>query len=152
MVRIERSGASDSCVLLPLISRYWQFEAIPGFDADRIAAALRRMLSAEELVSGWTAFVDGTPAGYLLAVYVYSLEHLGMTAEIDEFFVLPEHRGQGLGGRLLAAAEEEFRRRDCTNVSLQVGVNNAPARAFYLRHGYAGRAGYTLLDKMLGHD
>ncbi len=33
-----------------------------------------------------------------------------MTAEIDEFFVLPSARGQGLGTALLDAAEVEFRR------------------------------------------
>lgn len=42
---------------------------------------------------GWIAMDADKPIGYLLAVYVFSLEHLGLTAEIDEFYVVPEQRG-----------------------------------------------------------
>jgi GNAT superfamily N-acetyltransferase len=45
-------------------------------------------------------------------VYVFSLEHLGLMAEIDEFFVLSSQRGRGIGAELLKAAESE-----CTVVS-----------------------------------
>jgi GNAT superfamily N-acetyltransferase len=93
--------------------------------------------------------VNGKPAGYLLAVYVFSLEHLGVTAEIDEFFVLPSCRGHGAGSQLLQAAEAEFARMKCTNVSLQLGRGNDTARTFYRRQGYSERAGFELLDKML---
>ena len=101
------------------------------------------------MASGWIAFTRGQPVGYLLAVYVFSLEHLGLTAEIDEFFVLPSARGRGIGDALLQLAEAEFVRRGCTNVALQLGRGNDGARAFYRRHGYADRAGFELLDKML---
>ena len=37
----------------------------------------------------WIARVYGEPAAYLLAVYVFSLEYQGLTAEIDEFYVVP---------------------------------------------------------------
>ncbi|MGH8720379.1 MAG: GNAT family N-acetyltransferase [Burkholderiales bacterium] len=88
---------------------------------------------------------DSTPAGYLLAVYVFSLEHHGLTAEIDELFVLPDCRGRGLGAALLQAAAAA----GCTNISLQLGRKNAAALAFYRRHGYRAREGYELLDKSL---
>jgi hypothetical protein len=32
---------------------------------------------------------------------------------------------------------------------LQIGRDNAEARAFYCGHGYTDRAGYELVDKML---
>jgi len=46
-------------------------------------------------------------------------------------------------------AEAEFRRRRCTNVFLQIGKGNDRALAFYRAHGFDGRAGFDLLDKML---
>ena len=101
-------------------------------------------------MSGWVARVRGEAVGYLLAVYVFSLEHLGLTAEIDEFFVLPSARSRGIGEELLRLAEAEFVRRGCTNVALQLGRGNGRARVFYRAHGYGERAGYDLLDKMLG--
>ena len=39
------------------------------------------------MAAAWVALADRVPIGYLLAVYVLSLEHLGLTAEIDEFYV-----------------------------------------------------------------
>ncbi|HEV7714964.1 MAG TPA: GNAT family N-acetyltransferase, partial [Steroidobacteraceae bacterium] len=97
----------------------------------------------------WVATVYGEPAGYLLAVYVFSLEHQGLTAEIDEFFVLPPHRGLGLGSQMLAAAEAHFRIEGCTYVSLQLGRRNEAARKFYRRNGFEDRDGYDLVSKLL---
>jgi len=39
---------------------------------------------------------------------LFSLEHLGLTAEIDEFMVLDQHRGRGVGSALLRIAESTF--------------------------------------------
>jgi ribosomal protein S18 acetylase RimI-like enzyme len=135
--------------LLPLVEQYWLFEDIAGFDPARVGRELGRASADPKLASGWIAFLRGEAVGYLLAVYVFSLEHLGLTAEIDEFFVLPSARGKGVGDSLLRIAEAEFVRRRCTNVSLQLGRGNDGARDFYRRHGYGERAGFELLDKML---
>jgi ribosomal protein S18 acetylase RimI-like enzyme len=108
-----------------------------------------RLLEDASLGRIWIATVYGEPAGYLLAVYVFSLEFQGMTAEIDEFFIEPQHRNLGLGARMLGAAEEQFRAEGCTNVSLQIGRSNEAARRFYRGHGFDDRAGYEIVSKML---
>jgi ribosomal protein S18 acetylase RimI-like enzyme len=136
-------------LLLDLVRQYWAFEDIPGFDAVRLSPQLSMLCSREHLGRAWIATVAGQPAGYLIGVYVFSLEHAGLTAEIDEFFVLAQHRGRRVGSALLRVAESEFAAAGCSNVSLQLSRNNDPARNFYRRHGYAERAGYELLDKML---
>jgi GNAT superfamily N-acetyltransferase len=141
--------AADIPALLPLVEQYWVFEDVEGFEPAAVARELARVLGDPRLGSGWVALVRGQPVGYLLAVYVFSLEHLGLTAEIDEFFVLPSARGKHVGEGLLRLAEDEFVRRRCTNVSLQLGRGNDRARAFYRRQGYGERAGFELLDKML---
>ena len=94
---IRPLSASGVPAILPLVEQYWLFEDIAGFDPARIGRELERACADERLASGWIAFLRGQPVGYLLAVYVFSLEHLGLTAEIDEFFVLPSARGKGLG-------------------------------------------------------
>lgn len=146
---IRPATTRDIPDLLALVEQYWLFEDLAGFDGPVISRELARALSTPGLASGWIARAKGQPVGYLLAVYVFSLEHLGLTAEIDEFFVLGSARGQGIGEELLRLAETEFRRRGCTNVFLQLGRGNDRARDFYRTHGYAERAGFELLDKML---
>jgi GNAT superfamily N-acetyltransferase len=141
--------AQEIPALLPLIEEYWRFEDVAGFDRVLVARELGRLCAEPRLGSAWVAHVRGNAVGYLLAVYVFSLEHLGLTAEIDEFFVLPSARSHGLGDGLLRIAEAEFTRRGCTNVALQLGRGNDRARIFYRAHGYSERAGFELLDKML---
>ncbi|MEO8016239.1 MAG: GNAT family N-acetyltransferase [Pseudomonadota bacterium] len=148
-IKINPAAPTDLEVLLPMVEQYWRFEAIEGFDATRMRTLLTRVLEDSNLGRAWVATVYGEPAGYLLAVYVFSLEHQGMTAEIDEFFVLPAHRGLGLGSQMLATAETHFRIEGCTNVSLQLGRRNEAARNFYRRNGFADRDGYDLVSKML---
>lgn len=45
-------------------------------------------------------------------------------------------RGQGWGGRLIAALARRARARGCTVLSLEVRAGNAPARALYERLGF----------------
>jgi GNAT superfamily N-acetyltransferase len=133
-----------------MIQQYWRFEAIEGFDAARVSSLLEQVLGDDTTLGrAWIAAVDGEPAGYLLAVFVFSLEFQGITAEIDELFVVDRFRGLGLGGQLLDAAEAHFRDSGCTHVALQIGRDNEAARAFYQRRGFAGRNGYELVSKPL---
>lgn len=149
-INILAASDSDIDAIVPLVQQYWRFEAIEGFQAARIQELLRRVIQDPSLGRAWLATADGKPAGYLLAVYVFSLEYQGLTAEIDELFVDPGYRGLGLGGRLLETAEHSFRLRGCTKVFLQVGRDNEAARAFYHSRGFSDRNGFAMVDKDIG--
>ena len=146
---IRPAVAGDIPALLALVRRYWDFEGIEGFTALRVEMVLQRLLADPRLGLVWIAEAEGRLQGYLVAVLVLSVEHQGLMAEIDEFFVIPEARSRGIGGRLLAAAEEALAARGCVRLQLQLAIANSDGRAFYERRGYAGRAGYELLDKSL---
>lgn len=146
---IRAAVPADIPRLLALVRRYWDFEGIGGFNALRVELVLKRLLADSQLGAIWVAESGDTLTGYLIVVLVASVEHQGIMGEIDEFFVLPELRSQGLGARLLAAAEAALTRRGCVRLQLQLALGNAAARGFYRRRGYAERAGYELLDKPL---
>jgi ribosomal protein S18 acetylase RimI-like enzyme len=59
---------------------------------------------------------------------------------LSHIAILPERRGAGAGGLLLAAGEERARRLGARAVVLDVAEDNARARRFYERRGYRCRA------------
>ena len=59
---------------------------------------------------------------------------------IHDLAVLPGHRGQGVGRRLMDAIETEARRRGACKVTLEVLSGNATARTLYEACGFAGYA------------
>lgn len=148
-VSVRLAAMGDVARLGSLVERYWEYESIGGFDRHRIEALLTRLLSEPQRGTCWVAEADGRLCGYLLAVIVFSLEHGGLMAEIDEVFVSEEMRAAGLGSLLLRRAERDLGERGMARLQLQLGVGNSAARRFYMRHGFGRRAGYELLDKPL---
>jgi GNAT superfamily N-acetyltransferase len=148
-VTVRPAASADIPQLLALVRRYWEYEHIPGFEALRVELLLKRLIATPHLGAAWVAEAEGRLAGYLIAVMVLSLEHGGLMGEIDEFFVLPEARAQGVGARLLEAAEAALAARGCVRLQLQLATGNAIGRDFYEHRGYRARDGYRLLDRAL---
>jgi GNAT superfamily N-acetyltransferase len=148
-VSVRFAVPGDVPQLLGLVRRYWDFEGIEGFDALRLELLLKQLLGVPHLGAIWVAESGPELLGYLIAVLVLSIEHQGVVAEIDEFFVLPQARARGTGAKLLAAAESDLAARGCPRLQLQLGVANAAARGFYQRRGYLARDSYELFDKPL---
>jgi len=148
-MRIRRAALPDVPQLLSLVRRYWEFEGLTHFNALRVELVLQGLLHDDTRGMVWVADSEGELLGYLVLVFVVSVEHGGLMAEIDELYVCEGHRERGTGGQLLRECEEELRRRGCVRLQLQIALANETARAFYARRGFGARAGYTLLDKPL---
>src|SRR5260370_33297054 len=147
--QIRAGLPSDVPQLMPLVAQYWHFEGIPGFDAATLVPLLARLASQPELGAIWVADAGGELVGYLIAMYIFSLEQKGLIAEIDEFFVAPAARTFGVGAALLDVAESDLARAGSSFLQLQLGKDNCCARAFYRRCGSSARVWYELLDNRL---
>ena len=59
------------------------------------------------------------------------------TGHVITIDVAPGRQRNGIGSRLLAAAEVRMRSANCNRVKLETAVDNVAAQKFYERHGYA---------------
>ena len=92
----------------------------------------------------FNASVTGVDDGRWLAIFVRDAAGQieaglhgwtwGGTGFVQTFWVREDLRRQGLGSRLLAAAEQEVRRRGC--VEIQLDTHDYQAPGFYRRMGY----------------
>jgi ribosomal protein S18 acetylase RimI-like enzyme len=80
---------------------------------------------------------EGKRAGFILMLDSMPDEVTRMPQGFIAYMAVePSVRGGGIGSRLLAAAEDEARRRGLPYVGLMVTEDNAAARAMYERAGY----------------
>lgn len=147
--QVRAAALADIPELASLVEQYWAFEGIDGFSRLQVERNLTSLLSSSHLGRAWVASEGARLCGYILVAHVFSLEHGGVMAEIDEFFVLPEYRANRVGNALLNEAERQLAATGCVRMQLQLGRSNDAARKFYLRHGYLERSEYEFLDKAL---
>ena len=122
-------------------------ETMPA-DAERIYAELG--LTAEEVarlpyeVGELREVEDGGEVGG----YVW-IELRDRTLHVHALLLEPQFRGRGIGGRVLAGLEEEFRGR-IDEMELGVEPGNAPALNLYERDGFervGERLGFLIMRK-----
>ena len=118
------------------------------FQADRAEAALRSLLGEPDRGRVWVIERAGSPAGYLVVTWGYSLEFHGRDAFIDELYVAPAHRGVGLGRQAVELAEAACRAYGVGALHLEVETGNERAHALYRQSGFAER-GLRLMTKRL---
>ena len=86
---------------------------------------------AEDLAAGKAEVAVIEKCGELIALC--KVDVVGNRGYLDELVVMPGHRGQGLGSRLMDWADGVFRARDVRQVELRVIVGNGGARRLYER-------------------
>ena len=106
-------------------------EELPLVDARLPLHRLGREAEGDALYL--IAWDDLEPVGHArLALHGH-----GGLPEIQDVWVLPERRREGIGTLLTLAAEREAAKRGFDRVGLTVGVGNDPALCLYGRCGYA---------------
>jgi ribosomal protein S18 acetylase RimI-like enzyme len=87
------------------------------------------------------ALLATEPVGIAVCFEGFSTFSARPLLNIHDLAVLPAHRGRGVGRALLAAVEEEARRRGCCKLTLEVREDNPVAARLYARLGFGpGRA------------
>src|SRR6187431_2594424 len=82
------------------------------------------------------AYRDTKPVGLAICFRGFSTFAARPLVNISDYFVFPEHRGAGIGHRLLAAIEQRAREIGCCRLTLEVQENNHRAHAVYAAAGF----------------
>ena len=135
---VRFATAADVPDLMRLIRGLAEYEKLTHLvvaDDAALADALFGARPAAEALIAKDAAQGGQAAGFALFFHTFStfLGRRGLW--LEDLFVLPERRGQGLGRRLLTDLAVIARERGCGRFEWSVLDWNAPAIGFYQRMG-----------------
>ena len=134
-INYRRAVIADLTTLLELVQEFHENENLP-FDENVDRDALRHFLTDESLGQAWLIQQEDEVIGCITLTLGYSLEYRGRDAFIDELYLRPKHRGQGIGTQTLAFAEDACRVLGVRALHLEVDFNNPDAQRLYHRVGY----------------
>jgi GNAT superfamily N-acetyltransferase len=144
-MRIARKGDLDS--LLGLMEKYYAYDG-HRFDGAAAKKAMRRLLADRNLGAVLLISEGMTAIGYLVLAFGYSLEFHGRDAFIDEFFLLEEYRGKGVGRTALLHAEKIARKCGIVALHLEVTRHNSRVVDFYGREGFVDHDRYLMTKRL----
>lgn len=96
----------------------------------------------EQMASGLIVLFGGDgPDGFAQLRLQGQIYSDAPSAYLEELYVVPERRGEGLGRALLEAAIEEARRRGADHIDVNTAEDDTEARALYASAGFTDREG-----------
>ena len=118
-LHIVHAVEGDLDTLLTFSQEYYTGERYP-FNRTRAAAAFRELLVDNRYGVALLAQRMGTALGYGVLTFGYSIEYHGIDAFIDELYVQPGYRGQGIGTAIIDVMIEISRQRNVQALHLEV--------------------------------
>jgi ribosomal protein S18 acetylase RimI-like enzyme len=137
-VTIRRATAADADDIGRLLHDFNTEFSEPTPDADVLAQR-----AAAFIEDGTLTFLlagDG-PDGIAQMRYLPSIWSGEHDAYLEELYVIPELRGNGIGRVLLEAVMETARAAGATHMDLNTGETDTAARALYESVGFTNREG-----------
>jgi GNAT superfamily N-acetyltransferase len=135
MLRIERVTAKQHAMAVHLLQAQFNEHQI-SLTPDRLDRAVAGLIEMPERGGLLLALDGGEPVGLAALSYTWTLEHGGLVAWLDELYVVPERRGQGVGTALLGAARKLASSAGCAAIDLEIDAGHRRAQSLYQRAGF----------------
>jgi ribosomal protein S18 acetylase RimI-like enzyme len=148
-IQIRLASAADAATLGRLLFDFNSEFDLPTPDADAIAKRAAPLIESGGIT---VLFAGGKPEGFAMLRFKPSLYTDGPDAYLEELYVVPEHRGRGIGRSLLEAAMQHAREHDAAHIDLGTSEDDVAARRLYESVGFTNREGRPDGPRMLYYE
>lgn len=135
MLQIETARAADLTPIIQLLrTQLAEHDIVLTTQAlERATSGLIENHSLGRILTGRS---DGVLVGVAVISFLWTLEHGGPAAWLDEVYVEPARRGAGFGRQLVEAAMQVARDSGCIALDLEVDPGHEAAERLYERMGF----------------
>jgi GNAT superfamily N-acetyltransferase len=126
---------ADSNVLFDLIQGLAEYEKLSHAVTGNASALKEHLFGSPKYVEAILAEYAGQAVGFALFFHNYSTFLTKPGIYLEDLFVLPEYRRQGIGKALLSKVAQIAVERNCGRLEWSVLDWNESAQAFYRRMG-----------------
>jgi aminoglycoside 6'-N-acetyltransferase I len=136
-IRLRSADLDDLPDLLRLAREFYDEDGFATSD-EELARNFRALFAAEAGAHICLAIVDGSAVGFGLTTTDLILES-GLVAELQDLYVMPAHRGTGVGARLMQDAQRWARDRGAALLEVVVAPNGRDVSgllAYYAANGF----------------
>lgn len=130
---VRIASADEAEVVARLLDDFNREYDTPTPGVEVLTERLRRLLPSGAVVA---LLAEDPAVGVGLVTLRPNVWYEGPVGLLDELYVVPARRGQGIGAALLVAAEQLVRDRGGALLEINVDGDDSGARRFYERHGY----------------
>jgi GNAT superfamily N-acetyltransferase len=148
--QLRPATRADAPGLVSLIIALADFEELEPPDEEAQKRLIEHAFGERKYFEPWLAFVDGRtePVAYAILFTTYSTFLAKPTLYLEDLFVLPEYRKQGIGGALLRKVVELADVRGCGRVEWTALDWNVNAQQVYEQKVGARRMSEWYLYRM----
>ena len=132
--KIRRADRGDIESMAALLAELFSIETGFEIDSRKQKTGLETLLGSSDILV-LVAETDGIVTGMCTVQTVVSTAEGGLSGLLEDMIVKDGYRGQGIGSRLLTAAEEWAIEMNIFRLQLLADKTNIPALDFYLQHG-----------------
>jgi GNAT superfamily N-acetyltransferase len=132
---IRDAQASDSHTLFALIQGLAEYEKLSDAVIGNAEALKEHLFGSPKYVDAILAELEGKAVGFAIFFHNYSTFLTKPGIYLEDIFVLPEYRRQGIGKALLTRVAQIAVERDCGRVEWSVLDWNISAQTFYRNMG-----------------
>ena len=132
---IRRATAGDGTAILGLVEALARYEKLGPPDTAARERLLRDAFGDEPKLELWVAERDSQIVAYAAVFFTYSSFLARPTLYLEDLFVHPDARREGIATQMLARLRERADAVGCGRMEWTVLAWNEPARALYERLG-----------------
>jgi GNAT superfamily N-acetyltransferase len=103
---------------------------------DQVSSVLEKVVADETRGFLLVARDDLRVVGVAYVATIPSVEHCGFVAWLEELYVSPSHRSQGIGSALVTAVLGRARQSGIVAIDLEIDAGHRPAESLYRRFGF----------------